>query len=97
MKVNSINTFSYSNINKSQNNNKQYASKPVFKQSQSTGVVPTAILDTFIESANDKKDKNHFMSKVNFLKDVLFSKATTEKAEILKEVLDDYDFRQLKY
>ena len=40
MKINSINTYGYSNIN----NNKQYASKPVFKQSQTDSVSP-AILE----------------------------------------------------
>lgn len=88
MRVNSINTYNYSNIN---NNHKQYATRPVFKQSQNTDVVPTAILDTFIESADTKKDKSSLLSKINFLKDVLFSDETTKKAQQLKEVLDSYD------
>lgn len=84
MKVNSINTYSYQN-------NKQYATKPVFKQTQADNVIPTAIIETLIESANDKKNKNLFMSKINYFKDVLFSAETTRKAKQLQEAIDSYD------
>ena len=88
MKVNGINTFNYSKIN---NNHKQYASRPVFKQDLAT-VTQRAIVDEFIESANDKKNsKNPLVSKISFLKDVLFSDSTTAKAKELQEVLDSYD------
>ena len=88
MKVNSINTYSYQNINKT---NKQYATRPVFKQSQQENVIPTAIIETLVESANDKKNKNLFMSKINYFRDVLFSDETTRKAKQLQEAIDRYD------
>lgn len=88
MKVNGINTFNYSNIN---NNHKQYATRPVFKQDMAS-VAQRAIVDQFIESANDKKNsKNPLVSKISFLKDVLFSDATSRRAKELQEVLDSYD------
>ncbi len=88
MKVNGLNTFNYSNIN---NNHKQYATRPVFKQDLAT-VTQRAIVDEFIESANDRKNsKNPLVSKISFLKDVLFSDSTTAKAKELQEVLDSYD------
>ncbi len=89
MKINSINTYSYSNIN----NNKQYASKPVFKQSQTDSVSP-AILEAFVESSNDKRSKSNFMSKINFFKDVLFSDETTKHAQQLKDAIESYDSTQ---
>ena len=88
MKINSINTYSYQNINKI---NKQYASRPVFKQAQTDNLVPTAIIESLVESANDKKNKNLFMSKINYFKDVLFSDETTRKAKQLQEAIDSYD------
>ena len=88
MKVNSINTYSYQNINKT---NKQYATRPVFKQSQQENVIPTAIIETLVESANDKKNRNLFMSKINYFRDVLFSDETTRKAKQLQEAIDRYD------
>lgn len=91
MKINSINTYSYSNIN---NNHKQYATRPVFKQSQTDSVVSPAILEAFVESANDKKNKNNFMSKINFFKDVLFSDETTRHAQQLKDAIESYDSTQ---
>ena len=88
MKVNGINTFNYSKIN---NNHKQYASRPVFKQDMAT-ITQQAIVDQFIESANDQKyNKNPLASKLSFLKDVLFSDSTTKKAKELQEVIDSYD------
>lgn len=88
MKVNGINTFNYSNID----NNKKYTTRPVFKQDQYASVAQRAIVDQFIESADDEKNsKNPLASKLTFLKDVLFSKETTRKAKQLQEVLDSYD------
>lgn len=92
MKINGISNYSYSNIN----NNKQYSSRPVFKQNQTAGIVPTAILDTFVEAANEK-DKSTFKSKINFLKNVLFSDQNTKQAQQLKEVLDSYEDRLYTY
>ena len=89
MKINSVNTYSYSNIN----NNKQYVSRPVFKQSKTDSVSP-AILEAFVESANDKRSKNNFMSKINFFKDVLFSDETTKRAQQLKDAIESYDSTQ---
>ncbi len=87
MKVNGINTFNYSNIN----NNKQYATRPVFKQDMAS-FTQRAIVDQFIESADDQKNsKNPLVSKISFLRDVLFSSETTRKAKELQEVLDSYD------
>ena len=88
MKVNSINTYSYQNVNKI---NKQYATRPVFKQAPADNVIPTAIIETLVESANDKKNKNLFMSKINYFRDVLFSDETTRKAKQLQEAIDTYD------
>lgn len=87
MKVNGLNTFNCSNIN-----NKQYATRPVFKQNQYASVAQRAIVDQFIESADDKKNsKNPLVSKLSYLRDVLFSCETTKKAKELQEVLDSYD------
>ena len=61
MKVNSIS-------NNYQNINKQYATKPVFKGIQAEGVIPTAIIETLVESANDRRNPNAFMSKINYFK-----------------------------
>ncbi len=92
MRINSINTYSYSNINKT---NKQYASRPVFKQQQQMdSVIPTAIVETLVEAANDKKNRNSFMSKINFFKDVLTSQETARKAQQLKEAIESYDSAQ---
>ena len=91
MKVNSINNVSYQNINKT---NKQYATRPVFKQLQSDSVIPTAILETLVESANDKRNTTSFMSKINYFKDVLFSAETTRRAQQLQEALESYDSTQ---
>ena len=91
MKISSINTYSYQNIN---NINKKYASRPVFKQNKTENVIPTAIIETLIESAGDKKNKNLFMSKINYFKDVLFSDETSRKAQQLKDALDSYDSNQ---
>ena len=93
MKVNAItNTFNYSKINN--NEKKQYASKPVFKQEISS-ITQRAIVDQFIESANDKKySKSPLVSKINFLKDVLFSDVTTRRAKELQEVIDSYDSKR---
>ncbi len=88
MKVNSINTYSYQNINRA---DKQYATRPVFKQAQQENVIPTAIIETLVESANDKKNRNLFMSKINYFRDVLFSDETTRKAKQLQEAIDRYD------
>ena len=90
MKVNSISN-NYQNINKS---NKQYATKPVFKQLPSQGVIPVAIMETLVEAANDRKNPNAFMSKINYFKEVLFSEETTRKAKLLKEAIDSYDSTQ---
>ena len=90
MKVNGINTFNYSNINNT-NNNKQYATRPVFKQNLND-VAQRAIVDQFIESANDKNNiKNPLISKLSFLKDVLFSDATTRRSKELQKVIDSFD------
>lgn len=96
MRVNSINTYSYSNRNNVNkvNNNRLYASKPVFKQTQTDSVVPTAIIETLVEAANDKRNKNSFMSKINFFRDVLFSDETTRRAQQLKEAIESYDSTQ---
>ena len=51
MRVNNITPNYSNNIN---NTNKLYASKPVFKQSQTDSIVPTAIMETLVEAANDK-------------------------------------------
>ena len=93
MKVNAItNTFNYSKINN--NEKKQYASRPVFKQEISS-ITQRAIVDQFIESANDKKySKSPLVSKINFLKDVLFSDVTTRRAKELQEVIDSYDSKR---
>ena len=91
MKINSINTNSYSNI---KNNHKLYATRPVFKQSQTDSVVSPAILEAFVESSNDKKNKNNFVSKINFLKDVLFSDENTRHAQQLKKAIESYDSTQ---
>ena len=91
MKVNSINTYSYQNINRA---DKQYATRPVFKQAQQENVIPTAIIETLVESANDKKNRNLFMSKINYFKEILFSAETSRKAKQLKEALDGYDSTQ---
>lgn len=91
MKINSINTYSYSNINKT---NKQYATRPVFKQSHTDSAVPTAILETLVESSNDRRNKNTLMSKINFFKDVLFSDETSRNAQRLKEAIESYDSTQ---
>lgn len=91
MKVNSINTYSYSNTNKT---NKQYATRPVFKQSQADYTVPKAILETLVESSNDKRNKNTLMSKISFFKDVLFSDETSRNAQRLKEAIENYDSTQ---
>ena len=88
MKVNSINTYSYQNINRA---DKQYATRTVFKQAQQENVIPTAIIETLVESANDKKNRNLFMSKINYFRDVLFSDETTRKAKQLQEAIDRYD------
>lgn len=89
MKVNGINTFNYSNIN---NNSKQYASRPVFKQNQSSSIAQRAIVDQFIESADDKKNsKNPLVSKLSYLKEVLFTSETSRRARELQEVIDSYD------
>ncbi len=87
MKVNSINSYNYQNINKFK---KQYATRPVFKGEQE-GVIPTAIIETLVESANDKKNTNSFMTKINYFRDVLFSEETTRKAKQLQEALENYD------
>ena len=87
MKVNSIS-------NNYQNINKQYATKPVFKGIQSEGVIPTAIIETLVESANDRRNPNAFMSKINYFKEVLFSEETTRKAKLLKEAIESYDSTQ---
>lgn len=90
MKVNSINNnYSYQNINKFK---KQYATRPVFKGQEET--IPTAIIETLVESANDKKNTNSFMSKINYFRDVLFSDETSRKAKQLQEALDSYDSAQ---
>lgn len=92
MKVNSINSYNYQNINKT---NKQYATRPVFKQAHTDSVISTAILETLVESANDnRKSSNTFMSKINYFKEVLFSEETTRKAKLLKEALESYDSTQ---
>ncbi len=92
MKINSINTYSYQNINKT---NKQYVTRPVFKQAQakSDNAIPTAIIETLVESANDKNPAS-FMSKINYFKEILFSAETSRKAKQLKEALDGYDSTQ---
>lgn len=88
MKVHGINN-NYTNIN---NNQKQYASRPVFKQSQSAGIAQRAIVDQFIEAAADKKNsQNPLVSKLSFLKDVLFSAETTRRAKELQDVIDGFD------
>ena len=91
MKVNGItNTFNYSNIN----NNKQYASRPVFKQEISS-ITQRAVVDQFIESANDKKySKSPLVSKISYLKDVLFSDMTTRKVKSLQEAIDSDDSKR---
>lgn len=89
MKVNAINTFNYSNRI---NNNKQYATRPVFKQNQTAGVVPTAIMDTFREAANDKKNKNLLSGKLSYLKEILFSDENTKKAQELKDIIEIYKY-----
>ena len=76
MRVNNITPNYSNNIN---NTNKLYASKPVFKQSQTDSIVPTA---------NDKKNQNAFMSKIHFFRDVLFSAETTRKAQELKDAVE---------
>jgi len=91
MKVNSINSYNYQNINKT---NKQYATRPVFKQTYSENAISTAILETLVESANDRKSQNTFMSKISYFKEVLFSEETTRKAKLLKEALESYDSTQ---
>lgn len=92
MKVNSINSYNYQNINKT---NKQYVTRPVFKQTHTDSVISTAILETLVESANDnKRSSNTFMSKINYFKEVLFSEETTRKAKLLKEALESYDSTQ---
>ena len=89
MKVNGIHTFNCSNTN---NNHKQYATRPVFKQDQFASVAQRAIVDQFIEAADDKKNsKNPLVSKLSYLRDVLFSCDTTKKAKELQQVLDSYD------
>lgn len=92
MKVNSINTYSYQNINRT---NKQYATRPVFKQAQVTkdNIIPTAIIETLVESANDKNPAS-FMSKINYFKEILFSAETSRKAKQLKEAIEGYDSTQ---
>lgn len=85
MRVNNITTNYSNNIN---NTNKLYASKPVFKKSQTDSIVPTAIMETLVEAANDKKNQNAFMSKIHFFKDVLFSAETTRKAQELKDAVE---------
>ena len=87
MKVNSINGYNYQNINKFK---KQYTTRPVFK-GQQEGTIPTAIIETLVESANDKKNTSSFMSKINYFRDVLFSEETTRKAKQLQEALENYD------
>lgn len=89
MKVNALTTFNSSNIN---NNNKQYASKPVFKQDQFAGIAQRAIVDQFIESANSQKNsKNQLVNRLNYLKEVLFSGETTRRAKELQDIIDSYD------
>ena len=90
MKVNSISN-NYQNIN---NTNKLYATKPVFKQAQSTGVIPVAIMETLVEAANDRRSQNAFMSKINYFREVLFSEETTRKAKLLKDAIESYDSTQ---
>lgn len=88
MKVNALTTFNSSNIN----NNKQYASKPVFKQDQFAGIAQRAIVDQFIESANSQKNsKNQLVNRLNYLKEVLFSGETTRRAKELQDIIDSYD------
>ena len=88
MKVNEI-TFNYSINN---NNNKKYASRPVFKQGECASIAQKAIVDQFIESNNNKKNnKNILANKLSCLKDVLFSSETTRRVKQLQEALDSYD------
>ena len=91
MRVNSINTYSYSNVNNNNNNNKMYATRPVFKKT--TENMPSAILDALVESSNDKRNKT-LVSKINFFKDVLFSDETSRNAQKLKEAIESYDSTQ---
>lgn len=88
MKVQGINN-NYTYIN---NNQKQYASRPVFKQSKTTSIAQKAIVDQFIEAATDKKNsQNPLVSKLSYLKDVLFSAETTRRARELQDVIDGFD------
>ncbi len=87
MKVNGINTFNYSNINTVNNNHKQYATRPVFKQNAS--VAHQAIVDQFIESADEKKQAKN---PLYLLKDILFSTETTRRAKELKETIDSFSY-----
>ena len=87
MKVNEI-TFNYTNTN----NNKKYASRPVFKQDQCACIAQKAIVDQFIESnSNKKNNKNVLANKLTYLKDVLFSTETNRRVKQLQEALDSYD------
>ncbi len=85
MKVNSINTFNYSNTNKV-NNNRQYASRPVFKQNMN--VAHQAIVDQFIESAKDEKSQNG----LSLLKRIFTSPENKRKAEELKEAISNFKY-----
>ena len=79
MKVNGINNINYSKLNNVNNNHKQYATRPVFKQNMN--IAHQAIVDQFIESADEKKSaQNPFL----LLKDILFSSETSRKAKELK-------------
>lgn len=85
MRVNNITPNYSNNIN---NTNKLYASKPVFKQSQTDSIVPTAIMETLVEAANDKKNQNAFMSKIHFFRDVLSLLKQQEKHRNSKTLLN---------
>lgn len=91
MKVNSIQTYSSSNINNN-NNNKQYASRPVFKQDNFAGVAQRAIVDQFIESTGSQKSgKNQIIDTLTYLKDVLFSSENSRRTRELQDIIDSYD------
>ena len=55
-------------------------------------IAQKAIVDQFIEAATDKKNsQNPLVSKLSYLKDVLFSAETTRRARELQDVIDGFD------